>query len=228
LKHRWREVTALFGGTFDPPHLGHREAVSGLFETPGVKQVRILPSPIPPHKSFCATANQRLEMAKLNFSGAEDVAIDSREIERAKVNPQLPTYSFDTLVEMRREFSQLAFVIGADQLEKLSAWHRFPEILHLCHWIVLLRRPDGETKAAETIQKWTASGLLKPAAGETTQEWETRQGTRLTLVQTKAPLISSTYIRETIGRTGTPPPDALLPDVHSYLKLHRIYGMKAV
>jgi nicotinate-nucleotide adenylyltransferase len=169
-------------------------------------------------------------MVQLNFASFDstEVVIDTREIERALGAPHLPTYSYDTLSEMRREIPQLAFVIGADQFEKLSTWHRFPEILNLSHWIALLRRPDGETKAAESIRKWTANGLLKPVSGETAQEWETRGGTRLTLAPTEAPAISSTHIRETISRTGSPPPDALLPEVYTYLKLHRIYGMKAL
>ncbi|HUP55886.1 MAG TPA: adenylyltransferase/cytidyltransferase family protein, partial [Bdellovibrionota bacterium] len=63
----WREVTAIFGGTFDPPHLGHREAVAGLFRNPGVREVWVMPAASPPHKPAIATAEQRLELARLAF-----------------------------------------------------------------------------------------------------------------------------------------------------------------
>src|SRR4051812_37133027 len=102
---RWNEITAVFGGRFDPPHVGHREAVKGLFRSPGVKEVIILPSGNSPHKPSIGTISQRAEMAKLAFSSLTGDLIpsgiwqDPIELNRAKINPNLPTYSFDTLNE---------------------------------------------------------------------------------------------------------------------------------
>lgn len=233
MKPRWHEVTALFGGTFDPPHLGHLEAIRGLFSSPGVKKVRIIPSPIPAHKSSFATIEQRLEMAHLNFAPllGRDVEMDLREIERSVRFPQQPTYSYDTLCEIRREIPELAFVIGTDQLEKLDTWHRFPEVLNLCHWIVLLRKPAGTEKAGETLRRLASSGLVQ---GITDYHWKiagkpagkTQGNAWIELVPTDAPALSSSLVRETISKTGQPREGALSPEVQSYLKLHCIYGMK--
>lgn len=233
MKPRWHEVTAFFGGTFDPPHLGHLKAIRGLFSSPGVKKVRIIPSPIPPHKSSFASIEQRLKMAELNFAPllGRDVEIDFTEIERSVRFPQQPTYSYDTLCELRREISELAFVIGTDQLEKLDTWHRFPDILNLCHWIVLLRKPAGSEKADETLRRLASSGLVQSV---TDHQWKVqgqvqgnaRGNTWIELVPTDAPALSSSLVLETISKTGQPPEDALSQEVQSYLKLHRIYGMK--
>ena len=228
---------ALFGGTFDPPHLGHREAVRGLFQVPGVSRVKILPAPVPPLKTSQATAEQRLAMARLNFAAVPgdpmpaEIEIDTRELDRAVREPGRPSYTFDTLQEIGREIprERLAFVIGADQLLQLPRWHRFPELLELSHWIVLERKPDGGARARTMLQEWTGSGLVR-TTGQPSR-WATRSGRELRVVPTKARELSSTAIRESIARTGKAPGSEsapwLLPEVLSYLKTHRIYAIKA-
>src|SRR3954447_542478 len=93
---RWSEVTAVFGGRFDPPHLGHREAVRGLFEYPGVRRVLIIPSASPPHKPTFAAAEDRVQMAQLNFKSTAtdsyppEVEVNLLELERSQRNPLQP------------------------------------------------------------------------------------------------------------------------------------------
>jgi nicotinate-nucleotide adenylyltransferase len=221
----WGGITALFGGTFDPPHRGHREAVAGLFQVPGVKAVRVLPVGVP-HKTAGAVAEHRLALAKLCFSGhpglpyPAEVTVDSRELTRAG----RPSYTFDTLSELGREIprERLAFVIGTDQLEALPHWHRFPEVLNLAHWIVLERRPAHPAKLRQTLEPLQAMGLLKPIDS---QGWSIRGGpTELWTFPTDAPEVSSTGIREQIGRNGQVPENSVIPPVAAYLKAHRIYG----
>jgi nicotinate-nucleotide adenylyltransferase len=225
-------VTAIFGGRFDPPHLGHREAVRGLFEVPGVQKVIVVPSASPPHKPCNASAEHRETLAKICFTSTtsdpfpSEVTIDSREILRAQsAPPGTPSYSYDTLQELRPLIPNLAFVIGTDQFAHLPKWHRYPELLHLCHWIVLARKGmEDQDLLAQTLKDWTGSGLLRPISSNT---WQIQSGQKiLTVVPTLAQGHSSTLIRETIARVGSPPADSLLPDVLRYLKLHRLYGMK--
>jgi nicotinate-nucleotide adenylyltransferase len=222
---RWAEVTAILGGTFDPPHEGHREALRGLFRTPGVGRVLVMPAAAPPHKPTVATAEQRLEMARLAFEGLGDVEVDGSELERARRTGR-PSYSFETLSELAPRHKQLAFVIGTDQLRDLPQWFRFPEVLGLSHWIVLTRKPDGEAIAAKALKELEASGLL---AKQADRLWKIKvpghKGDRwLTVQPTDAPALSSTAVREALGRTGKPPQDALSEPVLGYLKQHRLYG----
>lgn len=226
---RWSEITAAFGGTFDPPHLGHREAVRGLFRNPGVCRVLILPAATPPHKQASTPAEHRVAMARLNFSSTprdsypSEVSLDLREVERAKTQLK-PSYSFDTLQELKREFPKLAFVIGTDQLRELHKWYRFPEILTLCHWLVLARKPEGEAKALDGFRELEASGLIRKDQQDS-GAWVTRDGQKtLKLVPTDAPALSSSEIRLAIGRQGLSPENSLFPDVLSYLNQHRLYG----
>jgi nicotinate-nucleotide adenylyltransferase len=226
---RWQDITAVFGGRFDPPHLGHREAVRGLFINPGIKQVIIVPSASPPHKPAVANAESRAEMARINFSSTFlnsfplEVRIDTLELERSRQNPLLLSYSYDTLQELKKETPNLAFVIGADQLSQLRSWNRFPNLLGLSHWIVLNRKPDGDQVARSTLQEWQGSGLIRPFNDFT---WKiSNYSTYLTLVSTDAPNLSSTTIRESIIRFGTPSANHLLPEVQAYLKDHKLYGI---
>jgi nicotinate-nucleotide adenylyltransferase len=228
MKTDWSDTTAIFGGTFDPPHVGHREAVIGLFLRPGVRDVRVIPSAKPPHKPTVASAGQRLEMARLCFRALPgfpfpaDVLVDPREIQRGSSGK--PTYSYDTLQDLGREipFSRLAFVLGTDQLRDLPKWHRFPEILGLCHWIVLQRKLGNPIENETAVASLLSSGLARPTSAS--NEWVLPGQKALRLVTTDAPEISSSQIRETIARTGNAPEEQVLMPVAAYLKTHRIYG----
>ena len=227
---RWHEVTAIFGGRFDPPHLGHREAVKGLFKEPGVQQVLIIPSATPPHKRACVSASHRLALTRLAFETLPqdrlpaEIHLDERELTRAELHPEAPSYSFDTLQELKQIYPRLAFVIGTDQLIQLHTWHRFPDLLHLCHWIVIQRKSESKEMSERVLYQWEASGLIRKSAH---QSWQLKGSSHfIQQVPTSAPPLSSTEIRESIMRTGAPPTDSLLPKVVEYLKQNRLYGMK--
>ena len=240
---RWDEITAAFGGTFDPPHRGHRIAVEGLLKDPGVRSVLVLPSPVPIQKTSVAAREQRLDMVRLNFERIEGVRVDTRELDRADRHPDRPAYSFDTIQELRKEFPKLAFVIGADQLQNLHTWHRLPEILRECHWIVLARRTSSQSggpglmpnmmkDALEVLTRWEASGLVKRTVddSDTHSVWQTgRLATGpvyLRVTSTDAPALASTDIRKEIAVRGELHEGLLEPAVLSYLKTHRIYGIR--
>ncbi len=233
---RWTEMIALFGGRFDPPHLGHTEAIRGLFQTPGVRQVWIIPSPTPPHKPATAEFEHRVELARVGLLHAHPVGdsnavrLDLREADRTKLRPNLPTYTFDTLQEIRRESSQTAFVIGTDQLEQLHTWHRFPDLLGLSHWIVLARKPQGMERSQRVLNEWEVSGLVQKTSHQGANQgvwWIKGTNSYLNLVPTEAPELSSTQIREQIARTGEAPQDSLSAEVLAYLKQNRLYGIRS-
>jgi nicotinate-nucleotide adenylyltransferase len=229
----WSKIVAIFGGAFDPPHIGHREAVRGLFSAPGIKRVIVLPTAAPALKSSAALADHRFAMARLNFEDTafnrfpSEVEVDSRELARAKLNGR-PSYTYETLLELRQIIPELAFVVGTDQLRDFSRWFRFPELLELSHWIVLGRRPEGIGSAQEVLKDWVRSGIARPLAGVSDfPTWRLRGGqTSLVIVPTDAPAISSTQIRESLGRSETLPDHLLFPSVLAYLKQHGLYGTK--
>lgn len=119
----------MFGGAFDPPHLAHvalaRSAISQL----GLDELRVFPTGQAWHKSRALTpARHRLALARLAFGDVAGAVVDDRELARSG-----PTYTVDTLRELRVEYPQaeLVLVIGADQAESLHSWRESAEIARL-------------------------------------------------------------------------------------------------
>lgn len=219
----WHETTAIFGGAFDPPHLGHREAVESLLRNPGVKNVVILPSGNPPLKSTGTPAEHRLAMTKLGFARLREglsmrVEIDEREIHRAISSADSrPSYTIDTIQELRRDLARpLAFVVGVDQVESLERWHRVRELLGLCHWIAIERLSEAgsssavdaadaaSTRMANGLKRLQALGLIRSTGNP--REWKVLggdafQGTLLS-VPTEARPSSSTEIRRLFAKSA--------------------------
>lgn len=230
---RWSEVTALFGGTFDPPHMGHLQAVEGLFQNPGIKDVVVIPSGDPPLKKTSTNSLHRLKMAQICFKSLSNVKVHPIEIENSQRGL---SYSFNTISKIRTEFSSpdgslIAFVVGQDQIPQFHHWHRFPEILELCHWIILKRKTDphlAEENLFNTLRTWKNSGLIERDVSPQ-REWKLKNGHHLILVDTPAVALSSSELRQELEKTGFVPPQdkihlKLLPEVGDYLKQHRLYG----
>jgi nicotinate-nucleotide adenylyltransferase len=208
----WGETIALFGGAFDPPHLGHREAVESLFRLPGVKGVRIIPTGNPSLKTANTDAKHRFEMARRNFAELSEnfsdrVFVDDREIRR---DPARPSYTYDTVQELRQELgTALAFVVGVDQIESLDRWYRIPELLRLCHWIAVERKTESDSngaandperaaeRMAQGLKRLQGMGLLRSTANP--RQWQTAGGTVLVSVPTDARALSSTQIRRNLA-----------------------------
>src|SRR5262249_44570831 len=122
----------------------------------------------------------------------------------------------------------LAFVIGTDQLATLHLWHRFPELLNLCHWIVLNRKSDSEIHfdVEAAIAHLRNRGLAEPDSTHAGL-WRLPQ-TSLLIVDTPPRALSSTEMRLACERTGTPPENSLNPRVEEYLKQNHLYGTQSV
>lgn len=235
----WNSVIGIFGGSFDPPHLGHRAAAEGLLQNPGLRSVWILPSGTPPWKAGATPADIRLELAQENFKNLPDVSVLDWEVELARKHPAEPTTTWRTLdaIAPRLQGAEIAWVIGADQLLDLERWHRFPELLARCHWVVLLRRPGSEAGGAgsearraailKKLHHWEASGLVR----QENELWRIRSNGPsrfLGVFTTEAPALSSTEIRESIARLGDTAPleGKLAPGVVVKLKEKGLYGSR--
>lgn len=116
----------VFGGAFDPPHIAHAALAQVAIAQLQLDVLFVIPTGEAWHKSRSLTpAAHRLEMARLTFDGLDRVVIDPRETLRSG-----PSYTIDTLLELRTEFpqAQLFLVLGEDQAQALGSWHRFREI----------------------------------------------------------------------------------------------------
>jgi nicotinate-nucleotide adenylyltransferase len=131
----------LFGGTFDPIHLGHLILAEQCRESCGLDRVWLVVAGSPPHKPGGRTAvGHRLEMARIAIAGHPAFAVSDIEATRPG-----PHYSVETLESIRRDQpgDELFFLIGADSLADLPSW-REPERIAQLATIVVVNRPGLE------------------------------------------------------------------------------------
>lgn len=132
----------LFGGTFNPIHLGHLRVAEEVREALGLDRVMFLPARVPPHKELVGLAPSqiRLELVRRAVAGNPFFEVSDLELNRDG-----PSYSVDTLVEMRgrlRPKDRLWFLVGADAFREIETWHRYEELFRLADVAVMGRPPD--------------------------------------------------------------------------------------
>jgi nicotinate-nucleotide adenylyltransferase len=129
----------LFGGTFDPIHVGHLRAAQEVKEAFDLSEVIFILAAVPPHKvphPLIATAD-RWEMVKLAIAGNPAFTLSDIEIRR-----EGRSYSIETISHYRRTLAQgeeLFFIIGADAFCEIETWKDYPQLFTLCDFIVISR-----------------------------------------------------------------------------------------
>lgn len=123
---------AIFGGSFNPPHIGHLEASQAALEMLGADKLLIIPAAKAPQKiqePDTPNAYGRFSMAELFFGGLENVEVSNIEIVRGGVS-----YTVDTLKELKKQHpdAELYLMIGTDQIENFESWKDFRQIMELC------------------------------------------------------------------------------------------------
>lgn len=157
---RGRYRLGVFGGMFDPPHVGHVAVVRAAVAGAALDRCLVVPSGRPPHRSLPrASGAQRLAMTFAAFADIEQAAPSDIELQRA--DDGIPTYMIDTLDELAAQPAELGYsalqlqlvlVIGADHVASFSTWHRWREILAMAE-LAVVRRPAlvGDAQLAADI-----------------------------------------------------------------------------
>src|SRR5690625_6949214 len=133
-----RTTIGVFGGTFDPIHCCHLRLALEVKQALALDQRRLMPCHRPGHRDAPEVSDaQRVEMLKLALSTSDQFQLDNREFERLG-----PSYSVDTLTEMRAELgpeASLAWILGSDAFAGRDRWHRWQELLDRGHLIQVMR-----------------------------------------------------------------------------------------
>lgn len=219
------DLLLIYGGTFDPVHNGHL-AIARCARDELHAPVRLMPAADPPHRPPPgADARQRTRMLELAVAGEDDLQVDTRELRRAARQPGVPSWTVDTLREIRGETgagTPVALLMGADSLLGLPTWHEWEHLLDLAH-IVVAERPgnalDGQLPgvlAARLRNAWAdASTCLR--AQPAGRVWRLRQPLQAE---------SATAVRGLIAAGGDW--RGLVPAaVADYIAAHRLYGCAA-
>ncbi|MBU1871879.1 MAG: nicotinate-nucleotide adenylyltransferase [Candidatus Omnitrophica bacterium] len=128
----------IFGGTFNPIHLGHLILAEEVRQKVGLQKLVFVPTNLPPHKEngTIVSAADRLKMLKLAIRGNSCFSVSDLEIKRGG-----RSYTIDTLKQFRRIYKgdELYFIIGSDLFKYLNEWKDLKEIISLVKFIVATR-----------------------------------------------------------------------------------------
>jgi len=185
----------IFGGTFDPIHLGHLITAQSVKELRNLEKIIFIPAFISPHKSDAKTSSpeDRLNMIKLAVDGIPFFDYSDIEVKKGGVS-----YSIDTLRELKKHYSELELLIGYDNIFSFHTWKEPDEILNLAKIIVLKRKSSHPP------------------------QFEDKYYHQAVFVQTRGIEISATDIRERV-KNGMPINFLVPPAVIKYIYEHKLY-----
>jgi nicotinate-nucleotide adenylyltransferase len=205
----------IFGGTFDPPHVGHLLAASDAIEHLTLDRLIFVPAATQPLKAGRETASavHRLAMVGLMVGADGRLQSDSVEVDRDGLS-----YTVDTLREFARRFpsANRYFLVGADVLASFAQWRDPQTVLDLATLAVLTRRADSDSDATSQAtqmeqQRTSARGSLVDGLAQ-----------RSTFVPTRRVDISSTEIRDRV-RSGRSIHGFVTDAVGEYITAHGLY-----
>ncbi|VAW99395.1 Nicotinate-nucleotide adenylyltransferase [hydrothermal vent metagenome] len=196
-------MIGVYGGTFDPIHFGHLRPILDVINKICLDKCYFIPCREPHHRSMpLASSKQRIEMIAAAIQAEPRFVLDTREIDRDGIS-----YTVDTLESIVTEFSDeqtLCLILGVDAFVKFDQWHRWQDILDMCH-IVVTHRPGWDVEKL-VIQKQISNKLSKVVELRriyTTDELNQHQVGKI-IFQTVTQLdISATTIRALIAENNS-------------------------
>ena len=140
------ERIGIYGGTFNPPHMGHVHVARYAIDALCLDKLLIIPSHTPPHKALAAdspSAGERLKMLQMTFAEEEKTEISTIELERGGVS-----YTFDTVTALQEQYpdAKLYLLVGTDMLLSFDRWYRYEELLQNVT-LAVFYRGDKEEKS---------------------------------------------------------------------------------
>ena len=143
-----REQIGIFGGTFDPPHLGHLILASEAYSQLGLDRLLWVLTPDPPHKQDQVITPVEHRLAMVNLAIGDNPKF---ELSRVELDRPGPHYTLDTLENIAEKYpdADITPIIGEDSLRDLPTWHKPRELLYACHWVGVMRRPGEEPDLKE-------------------------------------------------------------------------------
>ena len=193
----------LYGGTFNPPHLGHIGAAEAFCREARLDELIIMPDFLPPHKEVAAgvSPEDRLNMSHLAFKHINGATVSDLEIKRGG-----RSYTSVTLEELYSEETEIYFLCGTDMILTMSEWYRPEKIFELATICYVRRETDEET-----------TKLIEARI----REYELKFSARVIKIPLDVIEISSTSLRELIKRGDAG--EYLSEDVYNYILQRGLY-----
>lgn len=175
--------TAVFGGTFNPFHIGHYEMLTSLCEKSWIDSVFVMPDRIPPHKvcDYIADDFHRIKMCELACSDFSKAELCLLEFER-----EGKSYTVDSIIQLKEKYPdrKFAVVCGADMIATLDTWKNYKQLFSITEFIAFNRAEDtdflNQVKEKEKL------------------------GAKITVIDEKITDVSSTDLRKNIVKDNFP------------------------
>jgi len=207
----------LFGGTFNPIHLGHLRGAEEIWEAFQLEEVIFIPSSVPPHKvtERVIEVKHRLEMVRLATSNNPHFSTSDVELSRPG-----KSYSVDTIRFFReRDQGALFFILGSDAFVEIETWKEFQNLFSLCDLIVMTRPGSQKNNSSSPLPKALISDF-RYDPGE--NAWVHLSGHLLYFKEISFLDISSTKVRELIEKERSV--RYLIPaEVEAYIQERGLY-----
>jgi nicotinate-nucleotide adenylyltransferase len=212
----------IFGGTFNPIHLGHLRAAEEIRERFDLERVVFIAAAVPPHKEVEGgiSGEHRMEMVRLAISGNPHFSLSDIELKRPG-----KSYSISTIQVLRQKYgsdSEMFFILGMDAFLEIGTWKSFQELFSLCHFVVMTR-PGFDKPVSATMLPPEIGDAFIYDEGES--RFMHRDGYSIYLQGVIFLDISSTKIREEVSK-GRSIRYLLPPEVERYIRRHHFYRGK--
>jgi nicotinate-nucleotide adenylyltransferase len=205
-----RRKIALFGGTFDPIHLGHTTVASHALERIGAEKIVFVPAKRSPLKGFLprASDNHRLKMISLAIAGEKNFQVSDYELKKPT-----PSYTLATIRKFQADYgveTSIHWLIGADSVDDLPYWYKITELIDACNLTTMYRAGCGPPDFAKFDEIWGGKRIKK---------------LQRNIICTPLVDISSTEIRNRIAKNGDFA-KMLHPAVADYIRKNSLYQPK--
>ena len=201
----------IFGGTFDPIHMGHLKAATTIAERLKAT-VNLVPAARPAHRTTPGvSAEHRAEMVALAVKDFPDLKLNTLEIDRPG-----QSFAIDTALAVRQrlgEETSICFSLGFDALAGIQSWERVDELAKVVNLLVT-NRPGYKLPNPYVFKQWQLAQV---------DELKDSPFGKLAVVEMPPTDISATKVRQSMA-LGESDERYLSPAVHKYIQQHRLYG----
>ena len=190
----------VFGGTFNPFHIGHYEILKALDSDPRVEKILLMPDRLPPHKTseFLIDDESRIQMCKIASEDFTKCELCLIEFER-----EGKSYTVDTVKLLKERYpdKDFAFAIGGDMFVSFKQWRKYEELIKMLSFFVFKRSATDMEEFGNVFKELTKEGM------------------RIILKDDIIPAVSSTELRNNFEKSKD-----LLPErIYNYLKERGVY-----
>ena len=212
----------IFGGTFDPPHLGHLILAEGIRETFDLEEIHFMPCHEPPHKDRADLTDARHRFAMVVAATLHNLAFVASAVE---VNRPGKSFSIDTVRALREDMGEgdeTIFVTGLDAFVEIETWKEYEQFLDLCH-VVVVSRPGHGFEEIQQLPDWIHDRVvdLRDNPGNPADHFSGKD-CKIFLADTVHIDISSTDIRERFHR-GKSIRYKVPAEVERYIRANGLY-----